>query len=367
MIWWFACSRPEVTRSDREVDRAPAPAERAGDEEGGGEAGEGGAEEPTLPPAEALRAVPLFRSPFRGEHPVSNFFDHGRNGDEQALITTGSTAYGIDGHKGYDFGMPIGTELFAMADGEVLKAGDLGPIRCSNGAMAKDNVQIVVLHQGPDGGSYVTELHHLSQVQVRPGDRVTAGQPVGRSGNSGCSSGPHLHLEVVTGPDPKHRYPFDPYGWSGAEPDPRAERGRPSASMWLPGEAPALRRSARATVTATTAYGPHRMVGTDGVDPIGGEWVEIGAHPDAKRPVSLAGATLRNAAGASYPLPDRTLAPGESFKVWTQRADLGSGDVSLGLDHELWDDRSDCAVLVDRTGAVHATLRFGRGPDRCPN
>ncbi len=49
---------------------------------------------------------------------------------------------------------------------------------------------------------------HLSEILVRPGQRVTAGTPVGREGNSGHSTGPHLHFEVrLAG------VPIDPAPW----------------------------------------------------------------------------------------------------------------------------------------------------------
>lgn len=56
--------------------------------------------------------------------------------------------------------------------------------------------QIVLRH---DDGRY-SQYAHLSALSVREGQRVTAGQRIGRSGSTGNSSGPHLHFEVRTGP-----------------------------------------------------------------------------------------------------------------------------------------------------------------------
>jgi len=51
---------------------------------------------------------------------------------------------------------------------------------------------VVVSH----GGNLATLSAHLSQVLVRPGETVTAGQVVGLAGSTGMSTGPHLHFEV---------------------------------------------------------------------------------------------------------------------------------------------------------------------------
>lgn len=314
-------------------------------------------------------AVPFLRSPFEGDHPLANFMDHGRRDDGSVLTHLGTRTFGIDGHDGHDFAMPEGTPLYAMADGVVLKAGDQGPIRCPSGTRAEHNVVVRTLHRGaPDGHDYVTMLLHMSRVTVAPGDLVTAGQLVGYSGNTGCSTGPHLHLGVmrVTG-EGEHGgggYTIDPYGWRGEGPDPRAANGRVSTWMWKPGEAPPLLRPSKAPAQMVGTVGPHRMLATDGLDPIGGEWVDVGVRRTATEPVRLAGLVLTNRAGDRFPLPDRTLAPGESLRVWTRREAQTEG-VSWGLDHEAWDDGSDCARLLDAEGAVIAVLRFGPGGEDC--
>jgi murein DD-endopeptidase MepM/ murein hydrolase activator NlpD len=85
-------------------------------------------------------------------------------------------------HGGVDLRAAYGTEVPAAAAGEVTFAGDQG----GYGTM------VVVRHE--DG--FETRYAHLSSLEVQSGDRVEAGQSVGRVGNSGRSTGPHLHFEV---------------------------------------------------------------------------------------------------------------------------------------------------------------------------
>jgi flagellar protein FlgJ len=85
-------------------------------------------------------------------------------------------------HAGVDLRAAYGTEVPAAAAGEVTFAGDQGGY----------GTTVVVRHE--DG--FETRYAHLSSMQVQTGDRVEAGQSVGRVGNSGRSTGPHLHFEV---------------------------------------------------------------------------------------------------------------------------------------------------------------------------
>ncbi|MFE6816696.1 MULTISPECIES: transglycosylase family protein [unclassified Streptomyces] len=89
-------------------------------------------------------------------------------------------------HTGVDFPVPTGTSVKAVAEGRIVSAGWGGAY----------GYQIVLRH---DDGRY-SQYAHLSALAVREGQRVTAGQRIGRSGSTGNSSGPHLHFEVRTGP-----------------------------------------------------------------------------------------------------------------------------------------------------------------------
>ncbi len=85
-------------------------------------------------------------------------------------------------HKGIDFAGKIGTELFAVAPGRVVSAGE----RVGYGKTVE------VDH----GLGFTTLYAHLSAIRVTRGDWVRPGTIVGLGGNSGRSTGPHLHYEI---------------------------------------------------------------------------------------------------------------------------------------------------------------------------
>jgi murein DD-endopeptidase MepM/ murein hydrolase activator NlpD len=91
-------------------------------------------------------------------------------------------------HQGVDIAVAYGHDVKSAADGVVAFAG------VQNGY----GNTVVVNH---DGGRQ-TRYAHLSEQLVRVGEVVTEGQLVGRSGNSGRSTGPHLHFEMLVGGQP---------------------------------------------------------------------------------------------------------------------------------------------------------------------
>ena len=79
-------------------------------------------------PASANAVLPVFGRPFDGAFPIGNFFDHDKpiDGDANGYVLTLCGARDttqVDGHPGYDWRMPEGTALFAVADAVVLTAG----------------------------------------------------------------------------------------------------------------------------------------------------------------------------------------------------------------------------------------------------
>ncbi len=88
-------------------------------------------------------------------------------------------------HAGVDFGTPVGTPVRSAGPGEVVAATSMKGF---------GNVVIV-----DHGGGVSTVYGHLSRIEVRQGERLAQGQVLGASGNSGLSTGPHLHWEVHVG------------------------------------------------------------------------------------------------------------------------------------------------------------------------
>ena len=87
-------------------------------------------------------------------------------------------------HTGIDFAVPAGTNIIAVADGVI-----------ANANWGKSyGVQIVQEVVQNDKKSWVIYAH-LSKSLVKAGDKVTKGQHIGESGNTGNSSGQHLHFE----------------------------------------------------------------------------------------------------------------------------------------------------------------------------
>ena len=87
-------------------------------------------------------------------------------------------------HTGLDFACKVGNEVHATADGVV------ETVRTDAYGYGK---YVIVNH----GFGYKTRYAHLSQINVKVGDKVSRGSTIALSGNSGRSSGPHLHYEVM--------------------------------------------------------------------------------------------------------------------------------------------------------------------------
>jgi len=87
-----------------------------------------------------------------------------------------------DGHIALDFGVAVGTEVTATMTGKVTFAGW--------NSEGYGNLVII------DNGAYKTYYAHLSSIPVKTGQLVSDGEIIGLSGNTGNSTGPHLHYEI---------------------------------------------------------------------------------------------------------------------------------------------------------------------------
>lgn len=117
---------------------------------------------------------PSYIRPISGGRLTSNFGYRKRP-------TKGASTY----HKGVDWATPTGTAVYASSGGVVTKAG------------WGSGYGYVIYIQHPDGK--MTRYGHLSKVLVSAGQTVSQGQKIALSGNTGVSTGPHLHFEILIG------------------------------------------------------------------------------------------------------------------------------------------------------------------------
>lgn len=128
--------------------------------------------------ASVLSASSSLLLPFKGFYPLTQAF-----GSEEIdpLLKKKYLDFGVKGHDGVDFALPYGTDVLSVDEGKVL--------------IAKENwdygTTIVIEHLW--GRSY---YGHLSKLLVKEGDSVAKGQIIGLSGNTGLSTGPHLHFGI---------------------------------------------------------------------------------------------------------------------------------------------------------------------------
>ncbi len=126
--------------------------------------------------------------PFEGPFPISQeFSEHLRDPLERDLYAR----FNLAGHDGVDFSLPEGTPVTAVDDGKIVLAGQ--------GAYG---ITVVIEHSW--GRSY---YGHLSIPKVRLGDEVKRRDVIALSGNTGLSTGPHLHFSIKeASPDMQNGY-----------------------------------------------------------------------------------------------------------------------------------------------------------------
>jgi hypothetical protein len=88
-------------------------------------------------------------------------------------------------HTGVDVAVPEGTKLFSPVDGIVSRIADYGDFSLGKAVFVKTR------------GGYQYIFGHLSDVKVRAGERIHSGDLLALSGNTGNSTGPHLHVGLV--------------------------------------------------------------------------------------------------------------------------------------------------------------------------
>ncbi|WP_407520762.1 M23 family metallopeptidase [Methylobacterium oryzisoli] len=213
-------------------------------------------------PAAALAEPFRLRLPLACEPGRTCFVQHYVDHDPSAGArdhTCGSRTY--DGHDGTDFRLAT-RALAAREPGTVLAAAGGRVLRTRNDAEDRSLREVgraavagrecgnglVIAH--PDG--YETQYCHLAKgsVRVRPGETVTAGQPIAQVGFSGATEFPHLHLTLR-----RHGTVVDPFA-----PGLAADGCRPEAAtaetVWEEPVRAALAYQAGAVLTAGFADGP---------------------------------------------------------------------------------------------------------------
>ena len=96
-------------------------------------------------------------------------------------------------HKGIDWATPVGTPVYASSGGTVAKAG------------WGSGYGYVIYINHPDGKQ--TRYGHLSNIYVKAGQSVSQNDKIALTGNTGISTGPHIHFEILV--NGKQVNPFD--------------------------------------------------------------------------------------------------------------------------------------------------------------
>lgn len=111
-------------------------------------------------------------------------------------------------HQGVDFPLPVGTPITAVADGQAVEQGH-----------SRRAGKFVTLRHA-DG--WYSRYLHLDNILVHKGGQLAAGEPIGLSGNTGLSTGPHLHLEIGY-----RGVPLDPMSLLNQRSSPLIKQGSP--------------------------------------------------------------------------------------------------------------------------------------------
>jgi murein DD-endopeptidase MepM/ murein hydrolase activator NlpD len=134
-------------------------------------------------------AVPDTDVTYRAPFSVGQSFPVTQTYPDSATHLTRDSMYAVD------IAMPVGTDVVAARDGLVF---DISSTNFKGGPDADQYAELAnlvrILH---DDGTFAVYAHlNWNSIRVRPGDRVRAGQYIADSGNTGFTSGPHLHFAI---------------------------------------------------------------------------------------------------------------------------------------------------------------------------
>ena len=128
----------------------------------------------------------MIACPLRGIHWRDKISQ--KYGENEDWYTERFGKYGITKHTGTDYATPVDTPIHAPFDGRISFAGEDG-----------SGYGLCIFIWGNtrfDNSNLECVLAHLSKLSVREGDIVKMGDEIGRTGNTGLSTGPHLHFGV---------------------------------------------------------------------------------------------------------------------------------------------------------------------------
>lgn len=307
--------------------------------------------------------------PFVGEYSLLAIFDHeypiynAANKGDILSFWGEHIKLAYDGHKGYDWDMPIGTAIYAAADGLVIFAGAKPATICpSENRRIRGGNQIEIEHNiGTD--TYISSYLHLDRVLVTQGSTVSTGQLIGYSGQSGTCVGPHLHFEldkVLLG----NRIALDPYGWQASFKDPwqAHPKGTASSYLWKPGQAPELFRESNYHVNQSNipiVVVKIRSIGVfDDLYP-NNEFVDIAIPTKYNKPfVDLSGYSISNNYGRVFKFDDGFgLEPNHSLRIYSGRGNNTPDTLFWNSKHEIWGNSGFCLTIRDNYQHIIGTYR----------
>ena len=341
---------------------------------------------PLLEPGPENQVLPLSGKPFSGDFWYGSIFDHnlplqwGEDFNEFVLTWWGETSsVNYDTHMGIDWVMPEGTPILAVADGEVVFAGIDPPGACPPlGVDATDQQRIILLHFAENGMRFTSSYLHGSTIDVQLGEAVSAGQQIALSGNTGCSTEPHLHFHVGRLGDTNSGEPalVDPYGWESDQTDPWSQHpdGAESIWLWKEGQAPPIYAGyaippnpfGGSSPVALTVF---RWMGPRDSESPNNEMLQLELDPRyaPSGEYDLTGFSIHNIRGDSFLFPDDFLI-GQDQPVWLFTGSGTSTDTVLywGRSEGVWDNTRDCAFLAWPDGSTMYHLRTSDTCDALP-
>lgn len=319
----------------------------------------------TVPPDAVLGE---FIAPLASDQPTLNVFDHSLPHEFDPVTANGfllsywgERFVGIDGHNGYDWSVSTGTSVVASAAGRVISAGTETPFACSllNNAVVA-GMWVTIVHGVQPGEMIETMYGHLSRIDVKVGDAVSAGQQIGLSGNTGCSTQSHLHFSALRlrGGEQTPRV-MDPFGWTATSADPWAADtgGVASVAIWTAAHAPKLfgeRRNVGVfTAGFAIAFPTIRYWGMNDATSPNNEFIDVQANPQNAAALDIGGWKLVNNTGDTYVFAaGMRVSPGATLRLYTGAGTPTATTLYWGRAAGVWNNDKDCVELLDSSGKL---------------